>query len=1124
MSAWTDAVAAAPAPYLWWKLDETSGTTAADATGNGRSGTYSSPTLNQATIVPGDAGGKSVTLATTAANIARSSGLSFSNVGVTYAQTFKTSTDFSSGRLFLANIFSTFLGFNATNMTASIATGQTPTLEYDPSNLCDGNAHFIVYVVRVSTVELWVDGVMVASASHSATATTMSAFQVKQGSSNPTGSFDEVLIWSSALSAGEIGALQAGWSGSSPSYAAATTLSVSGAATAAPVAAAATVLAVAAGAAAAAAAPAATVLAVDSSVSAYAVGEAIPTNADTTLGVAGSVGVVPVATTGADTGLSVAAAATATALYAVDVVTELAVQTSAASVVGEAAVVSGTATDRREGGRSREGLAVATWSPPFAVPSAAEPMTERHVGSQAFSVVTMDGAQPRYAVSAATKKKLRHRILVGGRDVSFYRDVATPEPGYQLAEPLLWGPCTIEFPQIAAAFEQPGIGALRWSRKGAPVELQRVTAAGEIVSVDYRGIVVGWDVTGPSLRLECGGHATGRAALRHKPLPIFRDTLDLGRLAWAAIRDLGLRFEPRLGPTTGIKQALWGGMDHLTYITELCAKAWERDGTQWTVMPSDAGVYRMKRKDRETIDFTVFTDDKRAVPQLRSDAAEEPNRIFAAGVTPKGQRVRFGVYPGLKPTPAAPYPFADNRVFGVGTADEDTDTGDGVFVMVRRLWTAGYLSLEDASGEYDADVAKAVSALAEDARIPADFGMSPSIWAALFDLDTTGYSLRGSRIEPAAQASWTQRYRRSASGAVLGKNPDFRNRGLIVDRHIEFGAGFTRHQMREWARAEVARGEDNWVGTLKINTGGVLHGQVEPGTTIGGDDVMEVRAIKPGMNAYLPMFGGGIVVHVAGVEISYSDGVPNATLYVDTQARDAMTVWEIIRRNRESRRDPARRWKGPRASSEVKDSITEWDEVGGVLYDDVDLQRGWNVIPVVAGQEGTVSRIRLIVQDLETSGGDIAIQGREFACAVFGKKVTPKRLRALIGNPLAASPDSTAEPLPDDVDPPETDPETDGGDPGNSTSPNRPWWEKKANVDALRDLDLLYSVGTHEEPCGYSPGKKSNGGTKTGMHRDDAGFSYRTRAEPVLYLAVWVWGERTLTGGRVMWPQLEAGA
>jgi hypothetical protein len=63
----------------------------------------------------------------------------------------------------------------------------------------------------------------------------------------------------------------------------------------------------------------------------------------------------------------------------------------------------------------------------------------------------------------------------------------------------------------------------------------------------------------------------------------------------------------------------------------------------------------MAIKDRTTIHATAYFDDARLVPDLRSDIAEEPNRIFVTGQTPGGRRIKNGHYPGLvqgKPPPA----------------------------------------------------------------------------------------------------------------------------------------------------------------------------------------------------------------------------------------------------------------------------------------------------------------------------------------------------------------------------------------------------------------------------------------------------------------------------------------
>lgn len=735
-----------------------------------------------------------------------------------------------------------------------------------------------------------------------------------------------------------------------------------------------------------------------------------------------------------------------------------------------------TNTRNRAGGRGRDGWAVSTWEPPVAPPPRPSTTPAARMTAFAFGTVTMNGTQPTYQSTAVSSPASRQRIIIGGRDVTFFRGVPTPPAEYDLLEPLMFGPANVEFPQIAAAFEEPGVGRLKWLAKGKPVVIQRVV--GEVVTgTVYRGFVVAFDVSGPTLRVEIGGQAQGRAALREVPTPIFRARRDLGRIAYHAIDLLNLPFEPRLGPETGLKSAVFGGMDHLSYLEEICARAWSRTGTGWTIMPGAKGIYRMRRKDVETIDFTVYADDRRAVANLRSDMAEEPNRIYATGVTPRGQRVRFGSYPGLKQSAAAPYPYRDGRDFGRGTTDADTRTGDGVTVMIHRLGALGYLSMDELPGGYDADAEQAVEDLQADADLPETGTMTTATWAALFDLSVTGYTLAWSRILPAAQRSYTRKFLRSPSGAVMGRNPRYRRHRIVVDRSVDMGAGMARKQIRGWARAELDRGEGNWVGSITLHTGAVLRGAVAPGAAVAAADVMDARLLKPGMNAWLPHFSGGIVVHVSGVSVD-SDTV---TLAVDTRARDAMEIWQIIERNREARASAVRRFRGNRQSTRVPDAIDVWDEVGGVLDGDVHLARGWNVIPVVAGQEGTVSRIRLRLA-----------HRREFACAAFGANIRPQRLAGLVGNPL--------------------------------TEAGTEAWEKRAVRRALESRGLLYSAGTKDEPCGYSPGRKSKSASPTGVHSDDAGFAYRCGPHPVLYLAVWVASPTRLLGGRVMWNQLEAGA
>lgn len=751
-------------------------------------------------------------------------------------------------------------------------------------------------------------------------------------------------------------------------------------------------------------------------------------------------------------------------------------------------VVSGSTTNRI-GGRRRIGLGSMVWEPPVEPVPAAFTIGEARETALAFSPVTVENGLPTYGVAAVSRERLLDRLVIGGRDVTYFRGAPTPFPGYGLVEPFMYGPTQITFPQIATAFETPGVEELRWCREWATVEVHRVDPeTNEVVEVDYRGLIVGYDTDGGSLTLQVGGELTGRAAMAEKQVPIFTSQHDLGRYAYRGVRALGLRFDPYLGPTTGIKARAFGGMSMLEYLHQIVATSWTRSGNRWTIMPVGKGLYEMFRKDKTTIHGTVYADDTRTVAALQRDLTEEPNRIFMTGIDPTGQRVRFGQYPGLKQSPIPRYPFDDGRSFGAGTTNEDTDTGDGITILINRLRITKYMNAIDAPGGYDQDVTRGVRELQRDAGLNVTGNINRNTWAALYDLTATGFSLRWSSIQPAAQTSAVQRWFKSPSGAQMRRNPGYKRHVPKVDRNVDAGSGFTRSDLREWAESELedATG-DNWVGTLTFNTGALVKGSHTPGDPITDADFMSARDLRPGMNLRLPLFSGGITVHVSAVTVS-AEGVVSAD--VDSRARDAMEVWEIIARNRESRRSPYREWlRQHRQSGQTKDANGVWDEVGGTLGVKVPIpKKTWYVFPVVAGQEGTIRSLRVNTNP-----------NAEFVMAVFGKKIGPGKLKRIIGDPL--------------------------------TKEGSKRWEDEDRLDRLdRENVLLYVAGSDEEPCGYAPRKKGRG-PRTGRWVDDAGFPYHTGAnlsseserQPVLWVAVFADRDTNIPGGRIMWPTLESG-
>lgn len=765
----------------------------------------------------------------------------------------------------------------------------------------------------------------------------------------------------------------------------------------------------------------------------------------------------------------------------VDPVGEVQAAGVAAAAVASMRLAGGSDSQiNRTYGWTREARAgTITWTPPV-VPPPAGVLAQQQVVAQAFTMPTIEGTHVRLTPTYVREPAHRDRIIVAGRDITFYRGVPTLTPDYQQIQPLGHGAASFELPQVAMPFETPGQGDLTWLAKEATVLVQRVdTATGLVVATDWRGFIAGFDMSGGTLRVECAGEAVGRAALQDRQMQLVQLRPDAGDMIARAIRNLRLRHDPPQGTVTGIPLIRWGGGGMLDFINELVSKMNTVDGDQWTVMPGADGAYRTTLKDLDTIHGTVYLDDARVKGDLRTDLAEEPNRIFASAVTPEGMVVKFGAYPGLLKGDPAPYPFDDNASFGIGTTNASTDTGDGITVMLSRLWTMGYLDPRPTYVTYDAEAGEAIRDLKREAGLtPVNATMTPNAWRALFDVSSTGYSLRNIRVEPAAQTSAVQKWRLSASGAIIARNPNFVPSRIPVDRTIAMGSGFTRRQVRTWSRNELSAGE-RWRGTIEISTGAIVAGDHTPGDPIGS--ILRARDIKPGMNLSLPLFAGGIVVHVAGVSVT-SQGT-TVTLAVDTTPGDTIPVWAAIQRDRDNRNTVHRSFNAQRRAASLERENT-FDEVGGVTSP-VKLNAGtWTVFPVVAKQAGTIQRVavRLAPQ-------------REFVMAVFGRRITPARLRRVTNAPL-------------------------------TPAGAKRWTEQNVHDALNRDHVLLYVAGNDEQPCGYSPGEKGDGQDLTGRFEDDASFPFVTYSNDtdrgsVLWVAVWTANTATLAGGRIMWPSAE---
>ena len=688
------------------------------------------------------------------------------------------------------------------------------------------------------------------------------------------------------------------------------------------------------------------------------------------------------------------------------------------------------------------------------------------------------------------------RLYINGVDVTRLRGVETEVSQYQLMEPFEYGPGSFRFPQVSDLEIRSNPAALAadltWMRHEARASLVPIVdgVPGKAV---WRGFVTTIHPTGGVVEIGCAGDAAGRFALDVRPARMFRSKHDLGYFVFQAFREQNLPLTPVQGPDTGIVVDARGGWeDKLTYVSGLLADAQTVGGTVWTVRRNEADTaYEMVPKDLTTVHATIFAGTHGVQLDVTDDLSEKPNTYYGSGIAADGHKWMNAVMPGIVTEDAVPYPMAGGASFGLGTTDADTIDGSGITRMITKLVHANLLDLEDSPGQYDADGVEAVKDLQRRSGLNVTGTMNENTWDALYDVAATGYSVAGAAVLPLAQDLRVREWNRTALGNLAGRNPYWDPDSVVVARHISHGL-LAKNRATRWSVGEIERLDGpNYVGTITLDGADVFQGNYEHGDP--SPVLLSRLEVRSGWNLMVRGFDGDTLFHVSGGNIN-GDGT--VTFAVDTQARDLMTVAEIIARNRESRRNRGREFRqAHRSSGAVHDAIVGWFEQGGKLGQDIPVEAGkWKVFPVVGGQEGTVAKLRLRVK---TTGGD----GVAFYAAVFGEKVTAKWLTAHVPDPTAKDADG-----------------------------NYAWLTTSQEDRLFNQRVLLAAYGTEEEPGGYWPYHHTNPDTgeatsrqPTGVLLDDSGFAYRCYGQPLLWVAVYALADAEVKAGRIMWQQIEEG-
>lgn len=211
----------ADSPLAYWKLDEPSGTSAADSSGNSRTATYTGgPTLNVASLLT-DGSGKAITTAADSGQCVSIASAAWMNVNTFTVEALAKFTAYDSGngdivlsRYQAGDNYPMEMGrqYGGTAYPwIQVVIGGTRYNVAGPSALSNGVTYHMAATYDGTTIRMYVNGTQVNSVAATGTVTwSTSPFEIARSaaasSTTPGATIDEVAFYGTALSGAQISA------------------------------------------------------------------------------------------------------------------------------------------------------------------------------------------------------------------------------------------------------------------------------------------------------------------------------------------------------------------------------------------------------------------------------------------------------------------------------------------------------------------------------------------------------------------------------------------------------------------------------------------------------------------------------------------------------------------------------------------------------------------------------------------------------------------------------------------------------------------------------------------------------------------------------------------------------
>lgn len=678
--------------------------------------------------------------------------------------------------------------------------------------------------------------------------------------------------------------------------------------------------------------------------------------------------------------------------------------------------------------------------------------------------------QPRVDYPAIREEVCTVHLWIGGVDVTYFRGVPTEIKRWDSEAPFGDKTAAWEMPQLEP-WERPGVGDLAFMRKDAKVVIGYVSPLG-VVTEEWVGFYhsrsrnVG---DSRSSLFEAKGEMWAAMHMVHEPLPYMPPT-DIGIVIPRLLNRLpGRRFPLVREVITGIKTRTRGARDQWVWqvVQDIFAEAWTDDGRQWTLHRGQLAL----KKPMTVVDAEVAWGTPLVDIDLVVDEDSRVDGIFARGKTKGGGEWANVYYPGAHILTPPPFPNTDASNINIGTTDAMTDSGTGVSDWQRKVNALGRWGRLAVDGSFDLTDSRVLREIQDDLGLTVDGSLGPQSWEGTFGAGRESIDLTPIRLPLVVKpTAWPTLH--DSHGVNLGPNPQFDE--TIVPHFIplDLGTNITRAQGRAACKTYLAiHGEASCTGSVEF----IGDPNNIDRTKLGVGDNLRVTGLE----------GRPVVVQFASKSCELDGDGDGKQLIVrfdfDERARDALTLEQILQRNRDAMPDPARRPGNPnRQSRNVQDEGYSWDEESPCG----ELER-----VAVNGASGLWTVRTIPVAEFGSLASIILESDHPFAMAIFANtRITPNVLRSLVGNPFA------------------------------STDPFRPHMP-----ELERTWGLVEAWGAQDDACGYSPlTEKDTGATFTGDFVFKNDLEYVTDGLPYLSFAFYFRGGSGFVDGRAR-PARNAG-